>query len=67
MSEIILIIETAVESRCKICYDEKNRLPREPEKCRITQDILCRKKRLECSTAWCHARERHFAWRRRDK
>ncbi len=38
-----------------------------PEKCRITQDILCRKKRLECSTAWCHARERHFARRRRDK
>ena len=27
------------------------RLHREPEKCRITQDILCRKKRLECSTA----------------
>ena len=43
------------------------RLPREPEKCRITQDILCPKKRLECSTTWCHARERHFARRRRDK
>ena len=43
------------------------RLPREPWKCRITQDIFCRKKCLECSTAWCHARERHFAWRRRDK
>ena len=67
MSKIILIIETAVESRCKICYDKKNRLPRETEKCRITQDILCRKKRLGCSTTWCHARERHFAWRRRDK
>ena len=61
MSKIILIIETAVESRCKICYDEKNRLPREPEKCRITQDILCRVKRLECSTTWCNARERHKA------
>ena len=26
-----------------------------------------RAKRLECSTTWCNARERHFAWRRRDK
>ena len=47
--------------------DDTIRLPREPEKCRITQDILCRKKRLECSTTWCHARERHKARRRRDK
>ena len=23
----------------------------------ITQDILCRAKRLECSTTWCNARE----------
>ncbi len=43
-------------------YALYNRLPREPEKCRIAQDILCRKKRLECST-----RESHKARRRRDK
>ena len=44
-----------------------DRLPRELEKCRITQDILCRAKRLECSTTWCNARKRHKARRRRDK
>ncbi len=52
-----LCFELAKHIHCTTRYST-NRFPREPEKCRITQDILCRKKRLECSTTWCHARER---------
>ena len=44
-----------------------SRLPRELEKCRIAQDILCRAKRLDRSTTLCNAREKHKAQCKRDK
>ena len=44
-----------------------NRLPRKLEKCRISQDILCRTMCLERRCTLCTASERHAVRRKRDK
>ena len=61
------IVVTEYTGQTDYCFTLYTILPRELEKCRITQDILCWAKRLDRSTTWCNARERHKARRRRDK